>query len=1102
MTAPETMTMNCPTEETLAAFVEGRLNASSRQIVIQHMSTCAECRSSAVACLDLAIGAAAEESGSENVRRFPFRASIAAILAAAAVLIIAIVPIIRRRSVDAPTGTLIAATSELPTRKIDGWLSGGFRYKPYRGPKRGDRYVPPEEYSLEAAARGLIAEGAVNPTVDSLHASGVAHLLVEERDEAVSTLEEAVRRSAGTDDLSEAIGNTKNAELLSDLSAAYFARGKAKDIAADFTAALDAAERAWQLKQTPEIAWNRAIAASRLHLRDGAARAWDDFLRIARDPEWREEAARRRAESSPTTVLDQWREVEPQIARWLREGGNLDVDAAVARFPAQARAYLEDSGIVEWAQAQSRGEDAEQQRGRAAALAAALARTGEELPADAIAAIDRSCATKRCGFAAGAHVRYANAMRLIERQQYVGASAELEIVESLFRSFDSPYTLKARFDRITCRIYRSEYNPAGEAGRMLLADLEQTRYQTLHARSLWLVGLCELQALDPEKALKRYREAERLFEDGRDDAYLASIRIRIADALEFVGSPAEASNYRLRAFAAMASSGDHRDYGLAAYEAGAAALAHGRGKAGDAFLDETIAFARAKHRPDLGAMAALRRATRLARAGDFRGVAQQTRIARDFWGEIDDGDVRQRVAASAGAILGPTSLVERPQEQLTEAIDFFNRTGTRTWLPELLHQRAMMQNHEGDHVSAERDLREAIAVAEDVLSVGQTVSLRDGFAPDIRETYSALIGLLVERGRSEEALELADRARVIGRRTAARRVSPLERLSALPPGRNAVVYEVQPAAVIAWVVNRDGVHMFRSNVAAGELRRLTSTSNSVEPSIRTMAQLYDILVRPWAMVVHGPAELVIVPAPGLEAVPYAALYDGRAKRYVIDDFEVSMARSLTDFAGTSTAVASHDDGLLILADAAYRNVDRLPASRSEATELRKLYPEATVLLGREATAPRFLEELERATALHFGGHATINEGAPEMSALLVAGAGGEEDDGRVYVHELLNRPLPLKLVVLSACSTARTRAGDARGNITIAGAFLDGGANAVVATLWPVADDDAAAFSVRFHEAVRAGATPRVAVRLAQLHVRSRTGSSAWGAFCILQGAA
>jgi CHAT domain-containing protein len=91
-------------------------------------------------------------------------------------------------------------------------------------------------------------------------------------------------------------------------------------------------------------------------------------------------------------------------------------------------------------------------------------------------------------------------------------------------------------------------------------------------------------------------------------------------------------------------------------------------------------------------------------------------------------------------------------------------------------------------------------------------------------------------------------------------------------------------------------------------------------------------------------------------------------------------------------------------------------------------------------------------------------------------------DGPLYAAQLFEEAgiLKTKMVVLSACETGL-------GNITkdspigLTTAFLVGGANSVVSTLWSIDDDASAALMVGFYEQVQAGKDIATALRLAQL---------------------
>ncbi|HET9709431.1 MAG TPA: CHAT domain-containing protein, partial [Gemmatimonadales bacterium] len=100
-------------------------------------------------------------------------------------------------------------------------------------------------------------------------------------------------------------------------------------------------------------------------------------------------------------------------------------------------------------------------------------------------------------------------------------------------------------------------------------------------------------------------------------------------------------------------------------------------------------------------------------------------------------------------------------------------------------------------------------------------------------------------------------------------------------------------------------------------------------------------------------------------------------------------------------------------------------------------------------------------------------------------APGEEQDGRLEVHEVFGLHLDADLVVLSACQTglasgalADVPPGDDWVGLTRA--FLHAGARRVVATLWPVDDWATAALMERFYQGYAGGAEPGRALAEAQ----------------------
>ncbi len=94
----------------------------------------------------------------------------------------------------------------------------------------------------------------------------------------------------------------------------------------------------------------------------------------------------------------------------------------------------------------------------------------------------------------------------------------------------------------------------------------------------------------------------------------------------------------------------------------------------------------------------------------------------------------------------------------------------------------------------------------------------------------------------------------------------------------------------------------------------------------------------------------------------------------------------------------------------------------------------------------------------------------------------------------------VRLVVLSACRTLRSRAGRAEGSAGLSGALLSAGAGGVVGSLWQVDDELALPLMRAFHRSYAASGSPADALREAQLEMLrsphpARRSPFAWAAF-------
>ncbi len=187
---------------------------------------------------------------------------------------------------------------------------------------------------------------------------------------------------------------------------------------------------------------------------------------------------------------------------------------------------------------------------------------------------------------------------------------------------------------------------------------------------------------------------------------------------------------------------------------------------------------------------------------------------------------------------------------------------------------------------------------------------------------------------------------------------------------------------------------------------------------------------------------------------------------------------------------------------ALRDSGPLPYARREARSIARTFGGASRLrLGEEASETMLRTDLASPEAtyaiVHFATHAVVDVADPARSAILLAS--DATTDGLLTPAEIATLDLSGRLVVLSACRTAAGEAIGGEGPLSLARAFLRAGAAAVVASRWPLRDDEAAKFFDAFHRAGGQGATVAAAARVAR-RARFEAGSPAalWAGVAVI----
>jgi CHAT domain len=220
-------------------------------------------------------------------------------------------------------------------------------------------------------------------------------------------------------------------------------------------------------------------------------------------------------------------------------------------------------------------------------------------------------------------------------------------------------------------------------------------------------------------------------------------------------------------------------------------------------------------------------------------------------------------------------------------------------------------------------------------------------------------------------------------------------------------------------------------------------------------------------------ELVVVPTGPLQGLPWAVLPSLHDRPVTVTPSGCLWARrgggtaaGLTDgYAGVGRARSA---GPLLVCGAG------LPGGEGEIELLRALYPDAAVLVGRDATVAAVTEAMARSEVVHLAAHGEFRADNPMFSALTL-------HDGPLTVYDLEALRRAPTIVILPACDAARSSVRHGDELLGTAAALLQVGVRTVVApvTVVPTAGV-VSTMMAALHTHLRAGEAPAQAVCLAR----------------------
>lgn len=365
---------------------------------------------------------------------------------------------------------------------------------------------------------------------------------------------------------------------------------------------------------------------------------------------------------------------------------------------------------------------------------------------------------------------------------------------------------------------------------------------------------------------------------------------------------------------------------------------------------------------------------------------------------------------------------------------------------------------------------------------------------------------------------------------------PIQKLQdALKPNQIVLSYYITSDDVYAFIVSRTTREVKKLSISPESLRQHIHKLRQPFQDFRNgkidflrlpfdfqfSQSLYRELIAPLLASIESGENLIIVPAGVLNYLPFEMLVSGQNAidrsdvlfgeykqcRFMIEDFTISYLPSsamipllmrekpneadetLLAFGDPiaskeinempQLAVNAPPSGLRLMA------LTPLPGASLEVKGILDIFshkgatPDASALIGTEASESIYKENANRYRYIHFATHGYVDEQNPNFSALLLS-PGRETEDGFLYTHEIYTYPIHAELVSLSACETALGKLQQGEGLVSFVQAFFAAGSQNVMASLWSV-DESTYPLMVSFYKFLRKGFGEAEALRRAKL---------------------
>ena len=366
--------------------------------------------------------------------------------------------------------------------------------------------------------------------------------------------------------------------------------------------------------------------------------------------------------------------------------------------------------------------------------------------------------------------------------------------------------------------------------------------------------------------------------------------------------------------------------------------------------------------------------------------------------------------------------------------------------------------------------------------------------------FQDYVDFLIGRGETEKALEVAEssRARVLNQRLEHRGApSPnfqLGRLLSAARESHTVIlsYWLAPSPLrsAVWAIGSGRLSRFDlppgKEIAALVQKYTEIVTHGGDPLARNDAAasaLYKAVLGPVHQLIPQGSNVIVVPDGALHQLAFETLVvPGPQPHYWIEDVAIATAPSLRVLR-YDVRQPPRTPKLLLMGDPVLTGQEfaPLPNVKKEIAAVAEQFPpqNRVVLTGASAIPGAYAKGTPaNFTSIDFATHATANRESPLNSAIILSHQG---ENFKLYARDVADVPLNADLVTISACTSAGAKAYAGEGLMGFAWAFLQAGAQNVIASLWDVDDARSVEIMRHLYAGMAAGQSPSRALRSAKL---------------------